>query len=291
MDPLQLWAGVRFAAQNGNAGGLLTAAAQNGLHLSAITAQPGGFCARCAAWRYPELSRLARRYRVRLRVQKRDGLFFRLRPLLRRRGLWAGLFLFLPLLLWLQGAVWATDFTTLTPGQRARAEVILRQQALSAGEFVSEEKLTAGEYALLQSGEFSWASLNFSKGRLSVEAAAAKPVPDIASGTLHGITARVAGTVLETNLTSGTMLVTPGQAKLLPTRRVKAVDSTGAGDCFNGVAAGLLADGKELEEAVRTANIAASISTTREGAMCSMPTREEVEAVRRQCSDAGEEVI
>ena len=212
MDPLQLWAGVRFAAQNGNTGGLLTAAAQNGLHLSAITAQPGGFCARCAAWRYPELSRLARRYRVRLRVQKRDGLFFRLLPLLRRRGLWAGLFLFLPLLLWLQGAVWATDFTTLTPGQRARTEVILRQQALSAGEFVSEEKLTAGEYALLQSGEFSWASLNFSKGRLIVEAAAAKPVPDIASGTLHGITARVAGTVLETNLTSGTMLVTPGQA-------------------------------------------------------------------------------
>ena len=51
MDPLQLWAGVRFAAQNGNTGGLLTAAAQNGLHLSAITAQPGGFCARCAAWR------------------------------------------------------------------------------------------------------------------------------------------------------------------------------------------------------------------------------------------------
>ena len=212
MDPLQLWAGVRFAAQNGNTGGLLTAAAQNGLHLSAITAQPGGFCARCAAWRYPELSRLARRYRVRLRVQKRDGLFFPAAASAAPPGLWAGLFLFLPLLLWLQGAVWATDFTTLTPGQRARAEVILRQQALSAGGSLSpREKLTAGEYALLQSGEFSWVSLNFSKGRLIVEAAAAKPVPDIASGTLHGITARVAGTVLETNLTSGTMLVTPGR--------------------------------------------------------------------------------
>ena len=127
-------------------------------------------------------------------------------------GFGVGIGLLVLILLWLQGAVWATDFTTLTPGQRARTEVILRQQALSAGEFVSEEKLTAGEYALLQSGEFSWASLNFSKGRLIVEAAAAKPVPDIASGTLHGITARVAGTVLETNLTSGTMLVTPGQA-------------------------------------------------------------------------------
>lgn len=143
MDPLQLWAGVRFAAQNGNTGGLLTAAAQNGLHLSAITAQPGGFCARCAAWRYPELSRLAAGTGSGSAFRKGTGCFSGLRPLLRRRGLWAGLFLFLPLLLWLQGAVWATDFTTLTPGQRARAEVILRQQALSAGEFVSEEKLTA----------------------------------------------------------------------------------------------------------------------------------------------------
>ena len=90
---------------------------------------PAGFVPGAPHGVTPEASRLARRYRVRLRVQKRDGLFFRLRPLLRRRGLWAGLFLFLPLLLWLQGAVWATDFTTLTPGQRARAEVILRQQA------------------------------------------------------------------------------------------------------------------------------------------------------------------
>ena len=211
MDPLQLWASVRFTAQNGDTGGLLTAAAQSGLHLSAVAPLPGGFGARCAAWHYRPLSKLARKRRVRLRIQQRDGLFFWLRPLLRCRGLWAGLCLFVPLLLWLQGAVWAIDFTTLTPGQQARAAVVLRDHALEPGAFISEKKLTAGEYALLQSGEFSWASLNFAKGRLVVEAAAAKPVPEIAAGTLHGITARVAGTVLETNLTSGTMLVTPGQ--------------------------------------------------------------------------------
>ena len=74
------------------------------------------------------------------------------------------------------------------------------------------KKLTAGEYALLQSGEFSWASLNFMKGKLVAEAAAAKPVPDIAAGTLHGLRARVSGTVVRTNLVSGTMLVVPGQA-------------------------------------------------------------------------------
>ena len=45
-----------------------------------------------------------------------------------------------------------------------------------------------------------------------VEAAAAKPVPDIAAGKLDGVLAKTAGTVVRTNLTGGTMLVTPGQA-------------------------------------------------------------------------------
>ena len=103
------------------------------------------------------------------------------------------------------------DGSGLTAGQQARAAVVLWENGLFPGSFVTEEKLRAGEYALLQSGEFSWASLNFRAGRLTVEAAAAKPVPDIAAGTLHGIRARTAGTILSTNLTSGTMLVAPGQ--------------------------------------------------------------------------------
>lgn len=80
------------------------------------------------------------------------------------------------------------------------------------GSAVTQEKLAAGEYALLQSGEFSWASLNFLDGRLVVEAAAAKPVPDIAAGKADGIFAKAAGTVIRTNLVSGTMLAVPGQA-------------------------------------------------------------------------------
>ena len=211
MELIQLWAGISFAAQNGDTEGLLTAAAAGGLHLSDVIPLPGGFSARCAAWHYRRLAALARRRRVRLRIQKRNGLFFRIRPLLRRRGLWAGCLVFLPLLLWLQGFVWFVEPVGLTPGQQARAAVVLWEAGLFPGNAVTQEKLTAGEYALLQSGEFSWASFNFTKGKLVAEAAAAKPVPDIAAGTLHGIRAKVSGTVVSTNLISGTMLVTPGQ--------------------------------------------------------------------------------
>ena len=211
MEPVRLWAAVEFTARSGSTEALLTAAVRAGLHLYGMTALPGGFCGHCATWQYPRLAALARRYRVRLRVRKKQGLYFRVRPLLRRAGLWAGLAVFLPLLLWTQQFIWFADTSTLTAGQAARASAVLREVGLQPGSAVTEAKLAAGKYALLHSGEFSWASLNFAKGRLEVEAAAAKPKPDIAAGTLHGIRARCSGTVVRTNLVSGTMLVVPGQ--------------------------------------------------------------------------------
>ena len=211
MEAASLWAGVRFTARNGSPEALLTDAAGQGLHLYGISSLPGGFCGHCAAWQYQRLAALARHRRVRLRVEKRKGLYFLLRPLLRRKGLWVGLAAWGLVLVWLQGLVWAVDYGSLTTGQRARAGAVLRSCDLQPSVAVTEELLRTGEYALLESGEFSWASLNFEKGRLVVEAASARARPEIAAGTLHGLRAKCNGTVLRTNLTSGTMLVAPGQ--------------------------------------------------------------------------------
>ncbi|MFK4488122.1 ribokinase [Bradyrhizobium sp. USDA 336] len=62
-------------------------------------------------------------------------------------------------------------------------------------------------------------------------------------------------------------------------RVVKALDTTGAGDCFVGALAAQLADGAALRDALRFANAAASISVQRMGAGPSMPTAAEVTAV------------
>ena len=211
MEAASLWAGVRFTARNGSPEALLTDAAAQRLHLYGISARPGGFCGHCSAWQYRRLAALARHRRVWLRVEKRKGLFFLLRPLLRRKGLWVGLVAWGLVLVWLQGLVWAVDYGSLTTGQQARAGVVLRSCGLQPGTIATEELLRTGEYALLESGEFSWASLNFEKGRLAVEVAPARARPEIAAGTLHGLRAKCNGTVLRTNLASGTMLVAPGQ--------------------------------------------------------------------------------
>ena len=62
-------------------------------------------------------------------------------------------------------------------------------------------------------------------------------------------------------------------------RPVKAVDTTGAGDCFVGAVAALLAGGQPIQSAFGYANMAASICVQRMGAAPSMPTAEEVKAV------------
>jgi ribokinase len=57
---------------------------------------------------------------------------------------------------------------------------------------------------------------------------------------------------------------------------VETIDSTAAGDVFNGAVAVALAEGKDLGQAAAFANIAASISVTRMGAQASAPYRREI---------------
>jgi ribokinase len=63
---------------------------------------------------------------------------------------------------------------------------------------------------------------------------------------------------------------------LIPSPRVSAVDSTAAGDVFNGALCVAISEGQAIEEAITFACKAASISVTRMGAQSSAPTREEV---------------
>lgn len=61
--------------------------------------------------------------------------------------------------------------------------------------------------------------------------------------------------------------------------KVEAVDTTAAGDTFNGVLATMVAEGRNLIDAAREASVAAAISVTRMGAQPAAPTRSEVDAV------------
>lgn len=64
--------------------------------------------------------------------------------------------------------------------------------------------------------------------------------------------------------------------------KVDAVDTTAAGDTYNGVLASVIAEGRSLIEAMREANVAAAISVTRMGAQPAAPTREEINEMKKR---------
>ncbi|WOH49037.1 ribokinase [Bradyrhizobium sp. sBnM-33] len=77
----------------------------------------------------------------------------------------------------------------------------------------------------------------------------------------------------------GVLAIVRGEPTLIAGRAVKAVDTTGAGDCFVGALAAQLARGETIGDALEYANAAASICVQRMGAAPSMPTAAEVATV------------
>lgn len=75
----------------------------------------------------------------------------------------------------------------------------------------------------------------------------------------------------------GVWLSENGRGQLIPGFRVSAIDTTAAGDTFNGAFVTGLLENMPLESAIKFAHAAAAISVTRFGAQTSIPTRQEVD--------------
>ena len=85
------------------------------------------------------------------------------------------------------------------------------------------------------------------------------------------------GVVLKRGAEGAYVAVAGGQAAWVKPFPVEAIDTVGAGDCFNGAFAVALLEGHDPWAAARFASAAAAISVTRRGAQASMPSRAELE--------------
>ncbi len=100
-----------------------------------------------------------------------------------------------------------------------------------------------------------------------------------AASAARTLLSRGVSNVIVTMGSRGALVQTAQQSLLVPARRVDAVDTTAAGDVFNGAVAVALSEGRGIVEAVRMATVASSVSVTRMGAQPSVPTRAEVEDI------------
>ena len=83
--------------------------------------------------------------------------------------------------------------------------------------------------------------------------------------------------VIATLGSKGAIIANNKITKLIPSYKVKAIDTVGAGDSFNGALAVSIIEGKELEEAVKFANAMGALTVQKSGAIPSLHTRKEVE--------------
>jgi ribokinase len=84
----------------------------------------------------------------------------------------------------------------------------------------------------------------------------------------------------------GAFASSPEFEGLIPSFKVDPVDTTAAGDVFNGALAVALAEKVSMEQALRFASAAAALSVTRPGAQPSAPTRAEIRAFLRSNTES-----
>ncbi len=92
------------------------------------------------------------------------------------------------------------------------------------------------------------------------------------------------GFVVTTLGAEGSLIVAGNRLTHVPAHLVEAIDTTAAGDVFNGTMAAELAQGSSIEKSVRVAAIASALSVTRRGAIASIPARAEVLALVKDSS-------
>ena len=106
------------------------------------------------------------------------------------------------------------------------------------------------------------------------------------AGQAHGAALKLhqsgIATVLITLGARGVYVSSPEFTGIVPGFPVEAVDTTAAGDVFNGVLAVGLAEGKGLEESARLACAAAALSVTKRGAQPSAPIRSEIDRLKNR---------
>jgi len=102
---------------------------------------------------------------------------------------------------------------------------------------------------------------------------------DETRSALDELAARTSGPIIVTQGPAGALLVEGDRRQRFPGHPVpEVVDTTGAGDTFNGVLAAWLAAGASIEESIKAANAAAGLSVTASGARAGMPSRDAIEA-------------
>ena len=152
--------------------------------------------------------------------------------------------------------------------------------AHEAGAFVV---LNPAPYAELPEEIFKYISL-FIPNETELASFSGMPVTDkeSAAAAAKVLFGKGVGNMIVTMGSKGSLILDGGEPQFVLARKVKAVDTTGAGDTYCGSICVALSEGKTLKEAAEFASAVSALSVTKMGAQTAIPTRAEAEAFMAQ---------
>ncbi len=258
---------VRFETDGDAAGRLLALAAREGVALWNTRREGDVFSACCRATAYPRLRPVARRVGRRLHVTERHGAAFFFRRYRARIGLPLGAAVFLAVLVFLSGRIWAIDIRGLQYADEAKLRALLAEHGVTVGASkrgVDSEAIRLD--ALTRLTDVSWVAVNLDGCVAEVELREMNPheTPDEPTAPSNLVAARD-GVVVAVEITGGTSLVQVGDAVAAGSLLAGGVTSNEAGISFH------RSSGRVIAKTARTLAVEIPLSEQRP-LPCAPPT-------------------
>ncbi len=221
---------VRVEAQGGYPERFLNAAAAQDIPVWDASRQGISLFVSCPASAYRRLRPAARRSGVRMRVKKRRGLPFLLRPLRLRWGLAAGAVMALVLLQILSSRIWVITVTgndAVTTGEilQVLEPLGIRQGASFSRVDIPRVQLTA----LQQMPELIWLTVNQKGSTVEVQVRERQPSLPVEDNAPANVVAKEDGVILKLDVTDGQAMVKEGDAVTKGTLLISGVTDSKVG--------------------------------------------------------------
>lgn len=208
-----LWGRVTFSVKNGSCEQFLNRCMEQNIPIQNIHNIAFELTASVPARYYKQLHKIARKSHCTLRCTKKQGICFTAYKLKGRYGLAVGAVLFILLPYLFENFVWNIVYYQIPQQQQVQIERILYQNGIYTGKKAKQDDLdTAQQQILLSMPEYAWASLNFVRGKIIVEAGTITNKPAIITGEVCDIVAACDGIITQMEVYEGFKQKTIGQS-------------------------------------------------------------------------------
>lgn len=205
---------VEFCFTGGFADGFVNNCYSRKINIKNIRSKGGALCARCSIKTYKWLHIPARENGGRLRILKKRGLPFMLRPLKNRWGVFCGMLFFVFFISFMGGFIWNVTVVGNETLEASKIVDYLAQNGFKTGARWADTDKENLEFAVMADfEEIAWISINHFGCLAQVEIREATPKPEIEdNNTITNVTAKKDGVIVKVTALGGWSAVETGDA-------------------------------------------------------------------------------